>query len=209
MTESTIVDSGRFVVGLSGDAVLYTVGPTGEDVRNIEVRQYHRDYRSGCDEPSEDEHGFYEVVWPEPEEEKPRPVISDGQYHVAKILALALELAPQLGAQPETGWPDHPLDQAYIYVNEIIETYEGQLRLRYLVSGLEVVMPETLEDAVNRAEGISFEYEAEGSHGFPHVTIEGPSREAVIEFIREQWTDQDGEWFQRWVVDRVETRSLR
>jgi hypothetical protein len=39
--------------------------------------------------------------------------------------------------------------------------------------------------------------------GFHRVSVFGPSREAVIDYVRENWGDDDEEWFVDYVVDRV------
>lgn len=40
--------------------------------------------------------------------------------------------------------------------------------------------------------------------GFPRVYVVAPTRETLLEFIREHWGDDDDEWFNDYVVSRVE-----
>lgn len=39
--------------------------------------------------------------------------------------------------------------------------------------------------------------------GMPRVDVSGPTRESVIEYVRENWGDDDAEWFDRYIVQRV------
>lgn len=72
----------------------------------------------------------------------------------------------------------------------------------YFVDDLQAVEPEYLEPREGIAVVVADDLD---SMGFPRVTVLGPTREAVIEYVHDQWSgDADPDWFQEWVVDRVE-----
>lgn len=75
--------------------------------------------------------------------------------------------------------------------------------MRFVVSYLQAVEPESL-DAV---EGIYVRVVEEcDDMGFPRVDVFGPTRDAVISYVREQWcAEEDPAWFESYVVARVET----
>lgn len=39
---------------------------------------------------------------------------------------------------------------------------------------------------------------------FDRATVSGPTREAVVEYVRLHWGDEDADWFKEWVEDRVQ-----
>jgi hypothetical protein len=70
----------------------------------------------------------------------------------------------------------------------------------FTVDYLQAVEP----DFLGKPAGIVVTLDEElDSQGFNRVTVEGPTREAVIEYVRENWGDDDADWFQEYVVDRV------
>jgi len=72
--------------------------------------------------------------------------------------------------------------------------------MTYTVDYLQAVEPEELESV----EGITVTVEPElDSMGFNRVSVEGDSREAVIDYVRSQWGDDDRDWFNEWVVGRI------
>lgn len=59
-------------------------------------------------------------------------------------------------------------------------------------------------DALTEVEGISVEVERIDNQGFPRVRVDGPTPEAVVEYVRAEWGDEeDPEWFAEYVVGRV------
>lgn len=73
--------------------------------------------------------------------------------------------------------------------------------MRYFVDDLEAVEPDELDRTV---EGIRITT-VPNDRGFSSATVEGPTREAVLDYVRSQWGDDDQDWFQTWVVDRILT----
>jgi len=72
--------------------------------------------------------------------------------------------------------------------------------MTFMVDDLQSTDPEFLAPM----EGITVSLSPEkDSMGFDRATVEGPTREAVIAYVRREWGDEDPEWFQEWVVDRV------
>lgn len=71
---------------------------------------------------------------------------------------------------------------------------------RYAVDALQACEPEELGHRHGITVTISDELD---SMGFQSATIEGPTAEAVVEYVREHWGDEDGEWFDEYVVARV------
>lgn len=60
-------------------------------------------------------------------------------------------------------------------------------------------------DALPRERGIFVTVEPSlSTAGLPRVTIEGPSSDAVVAYVRKHWGDDDSEWFVEHVMRRVE-----
>lgn len=71
----------------------------------------------------------------------------------------------------------------------------------FMVDDLQACEP----DALTKQDGISVEItEQSDSMGFPRVAVKGDSREAIIDYVRENWGDDDTEWFADQVCDRIE-----
>jgi hypothetical protein len=81
--------------------------------------------------------------------------------------------------------------------------------MTYFVTDLQAVEPEALE----QVEGITVEVEPGlDSMGFPRVTVRGETREGLLAYVARQWGDETGtpsdqDWFDEWVVQRVEQVS--
>ena len=72
--------------------------------------------------------------------------------------------------------------------------------IEYLLDYLQAVEP----DALTTADGITVVVDDElDSMGFNRVSISGPTREAVVEYVRANWGDDDRDWFAEWVENRV------
>ncbi len=70
----------------------------------------------------------------------------------------------------------------------------------FVVTSLQAVEP----DALKPQDGIVVtEDEAADSMGFPRVNVYGPTRDAVIEYVRREWGDEDPDWFADYVVARL------
>lgn len=68
---------------------------------------------------------------------------------------------------------------------------------RFYVERLETCEAELL----TQADGITVStYDTER---FPESNVYGPTPEAVIEYVRANWGDEDPEWFQEYVVDAM------
>jgi hypothetical protein len=77
----------------------------------------------------------------------------------------------------------------------------GEARLMFAVTDLQAVEPEALEASA----GIRVEVDEElDSMGFPRVSVFGETRDQVIAYVRDQWGDDDPQWFAEYVVARVE-----
>jgi hypothetical protein len=73
-------------------------------------------------------------------------------------------------------------------------------RVTYEVAHLQAVEP----DELPRDAGVDvFVHEELDGMGFNTVTLSAPDRDVLIEYVREQFGDEDAEWFQEYVVDRV------
>jgi hypothetical protein len=73
---------------------------------------------------------------------------------------------------------------------------------KYRVTDLQACEPESLTFAMD----IRVTREGIDSMGFDRVTVEGPSREAVENYVRDNWGDDNetGGWFSEYVVARIE-----
>lgn len=72
----------------------------------------------------------------------------------------------------------------------------------YFVDDIQAVEPDELPKP---PKGVEVDVAEDlDSMGFPRVTVYGPTREAVIEYVREGWGDDDADWFQTYIVDRVQ-----
>jgi len=70
----------------------------------------------------------------------------------------------------------------------------------YFVDDLQCCEP----DGLSYAEGIRVTFSQELDFmGFHRATVEGPSAEAVIEYVRANWGDDDREWFDKQVVGEL------
>lgn len=71
----------------------------------------------------------------------------------------------------------------------------------WMVDDLQSVEP----DFLTPRDGITVEL-APGldGMGFNRVAVYGPTREAVVEYVRSEWGDDDAAWFDEWVLHRVE-----
>jgi hypothetical protein len=59
-------------------------------------------------------------------------------------------------------------------------------------------------DSLPVVEGITIAVDPElDSMGFNRIAITGPTREAVTDYVREGWGDDDGDWFAEYVVARI------
>jgi hypothetical protein len=59
-------------------------------------------------------------------------------------------------------------------------------------------------DALPAAEGILVEIVEDADEmGLPRVDVSGPSREAVLDYIRAHWGDEDADWFDEYVAGRI------
>lgn len=60
-------------------------------------------------------------------------------------------------------------------------------------------------DELPKRDGIRIIIEPElDGMGFNRVAVCGESREAVLEYVREAWGDEDPDWFREWIADRIE-----
>ena len=73
-------------------------------------------------------------------------------------------------------------------------------RRRWIVDDLQSVEPESLEPRKYIELVIDPEPD---NHGFARVSVSGPTREAVVEYVRSQWGDEDSGWFAEYVEARV------
>lgn len=72
---------------------------------------------------------------------------------------------------------------------------------RYFVHYLQACAPDDLPTVA----GITLDWhEGYDSMGMPRVDVIGPSREAVVEYVRLNWGDDDTDWFTEYVAGRVE-----
>jgi len=84
----------------------------------------------------------------------------------------------------------------------------------YFVSDLEACETDALP--ASDPDGIEWQITTTGaersaqgiSSGCPLVEVYGPSKAAVVEFVRKHWGDDDSEWFQTYIVDRVESGEV-
>lgn len=73
---------------------------------------------------------------------------------------------------------------------------------RFVVRDLQAIDPSEL----SQQPGIGHEVTVErDSMGFPRVDVYGPSRAVLIEYVRDNWGEDDPEWFAEHVEGRVET----
>ncbi len=71
----------------------------------------------------------------------------------------------------------------------------------FVITSLQAVEP----DALQPQDGIVVTLdEAADSMGFPRVNVYGKTREAVIEYARREWGEEDPSWFADYVVARVD-----
>lgn len=78
---------------------------------------------------------------------------------------------------------------------------------RYAVSDLQVVERDDLERDL--PEGVRLAYEpGKDSMGLDRVEVSALSREALVDFVRVNWGDDDDAWFQEWVVARIEEHAI-
>lgn len=74
--------------------------------------------------------------------------------------------------------------------------------MSFRVEDLQAVEP----DALERRDGIVVTVHPElDGMGFNTVDVEGPTRDAVVEYVRSQWGEEDPAWFAEYVVARVRT----
>lgn len=86
---------------------------------------------------------------------------------------------------------------ARVYLDSVVVYAE-----RHVVTDLQAVEPDALPED---DDDVFFVVEEErDGMGFPRVAVYGPTRDAVIEYVRKGWGDEDASWFQEHVVDRVE-----
>lgn len=72
--------------------------------------------------------------------------------------------------------------------------------MTYEVAHLQAVEP----DELPRDQGVDVFVHADlDGMGFNTVTVSGPDRDALIEYVRDQWGDEDAAWFEEYVVQRV------
>lgn len=104
------------------------------------------------------------------------------------------------------------VDEAYLPVDPTEDSYrlfrlvavDGEPfepeRSGWAVDDLQTVEP----DAFPKVEGIEVVLDSEKDrYGFDRATVYGPTRTAVVEYVRLAWGDEDPEWFKEWVEDRV------
>ena len=78
----------------------------------------------------------------------------------------------------------------------------------YYVDDLQAAEPEALPDSPD-ANGVEWTVlPGLDTMGLPRVMVAGPTRESVIAFVREHWSDDDAEWFQTYIVDRVRSGEV-
>lgn len=76
--------------------------------------------------------------------------------------------------------------------------------MRYFVDDLQAVEPDELDRTV---EGITITVSPEkDSMGFDRVEVEGPTPEAVMAYVRQEWGTEDEGWLKEWVEDRIIAR---
>ena len=72
----------------------------------------------------------------------------------------------------------------------------------YVVDGLDVYVPESLDDR----HGVHVELTTTpGGHQLAEVS--GPTFESVVEYVSANWGEDDPEWFQSYVVERIRGRA--
>ena len=122
-------------------------------------------------------------------EHAPDCPVTDGRVGLAGQLERDPENAALLGAVPE--WDAGGDEEA-----------EHCACGPWYVDDLQSVEPEALEPA----EGITVKIAPElDGQGFERVAVHGPTREAVLKYVRSQWGDEDPAWF----ADYVEARLKR
>lgn len=74
------------------------------------------------------------------------------------------------------------------------------MTVSYRVDYLQTVEPDKLAPR----DGIAVDVETmRDDMGLPRVSVTGPTREAVIDYVRSEWGDEDGGWFADFVVGRI------
>lgn len=74
----------------------------------------------------------------------------------------------------------------------------------FVVTDIQACEPEALA----HVPGIYITYEGTDSMGLPSVSVYGATEKEVVDYIHDQWDgDVDPEWFQGYIVDRVEEIS--
>lgn len=96
-----------------------------------------------------------------------------------------------------------PADRAFVAAEEAAgrDPLTGQALGAYYVADLQACAPEELT-AVDGC--VAVIQDERDSMGLPRVTVWGPTREAVLEYVRREWEgDADPEWFAECVVARI------
>ena len=73
---------------------------------------------------------------------------------------------------------------------------------RFIVTDIQATHVEALPQ--DGGVSVTWDEDERDSMGFHRVAIIGPTAEAVAEYVREHWGDEDGEWFASYVVGRIE-----
>lgn len=74
---------------------------------------------------------------------------------------------------------------------------------KFMLDMLEACEPESLSTVGTDVTVMVEDYTLGTSSGCPCVTLTAPTRQGIIDFVRKFWGDDDGEWFQQHVVERV------